>query len=68
MRIGEVLRDWRLMNRLTVREVAKLIGIKSASTLCRLENGKACDAETLGRIIAWLVGGKRPTPGAGGAA
>ena len=55
MRIGEVLRDWRLMNRLTVREVAKLIGIKSASTLCRLENGKACDAETLGRIIAWLV-------------
>ena len=56
MRIGEVLRDWRLMNRLTVREVAKLLGIKSASTLCRLENGKACDAETLGKIIAWLMG------------
>lgn len=56
MRIGDVLRDWRLMNRFTVREVAKLIGIKSVSTLCRLENGKACDAETLAKIIAWLMG------------
>lgn len=56
MRIGDVLRDWRLMNRFTVRETAKLIGIKSVSTLSRLENGKACDAETLGQIIAWLVG------------
>ncbi len=64
MRIGEVLRDWRLMNRLTVREVAKLIGIKSASTLCRLENGKACDAETLGRIIAWLMAGSNRWGGA----
>lgn len=55
-RLGGVLRDWRLMNRLTVREVCKVIGIKSASTLCRLENGKACDAETLARILSWLMG------------
>lgn len=55
-RLGDVLSAWRLMNRLTLRETAKVIGIKSASTLCRLEQGKPCDAETLGKIIAWLMG------------
>lgn len=57
MRIGDVLRDWRWANKYTIRDAARIIGIKSHSTLSRLESGKPCDAATLGKIIAWLVGG-----------
>lgn len=53
MRLGSVLRKWRLMTELTVREVAASIGI-SAATLCRFENGENIDGQTMAKILRWL--------------
>lgn len=53
MRFGNALKLLRITESLTMREMADQIGV-SASTLCRVENGKACDMRSLGRIMAWL--------------
>ncbi len=54
--LGPVLRDWRIMNRLTERETAARIGV-SAATLCRVEACKPVDGRTLSRVLFWLLGG-----------
>lgn len=54
MRLGAVISDWRWANRIGIREAAKTIGISTA-TLSRLENGNNCDANTLAKIILWLI-------------
>ena len=55
MRLGTVLRKWRTMDERTVRDVAKELGISSA-TFFRIEQGKACDSGTLAVILLWLIG------------
>lgn len=57
--LGIVLRKWRTMEERQMRDVAKEIGV-SASTLCRLEAGKDTDAQTLMRILNWLLVPKKP--------
>lgn len=52
MRLGRLIADYRFTNRLGVRDVAKHIGISSA-TLCRFENGGNCDGESLAKIMRW---------------
>jgi len=54
MKLGEVLRKWRVMADLGIREVAADMGI-SAATLSRIERGESMDGRTLGRIWSWLV-------------
>jgi transcriptional regulator with XRE-family HTH domain len=54
MRLGEMLRLWRTVRNLDQRTVAKEIGI-SAATLCRAEQGKAFDARSMARVIAWMI-------------
>lgn len=54
MRLGSVLSDWRWANRIGIREAAKQLGVSHA-TLSRLENGNSCDAETLAKIVLWLI-------------
>jgi transcriptional regulator with XRE-family HTH domain len=54
MRIGEVLRKWRLMSEITMREAAKASGV-SLSTWCRVEKGFAPDGPTLARLLNWLM-------------
>ena len=54
MKLGEVLRQWRKMADLTVRQAAKEIGI-SFPTLSRIEKGYAMDGRTLARIQGWLT-------------
>lgn len=54
MRLGGVIADWRWANRMGVREAAKIMGVSSA-TLCRLEQGRNCDADTLAKIALWLI-------------
>lgn len=54
MRLGIVLRKWRLMFDLEVKDVAKEIGI-SASTLSRLEGGSMPDGETLAKVLCFLM-------------
>ena len=50
MRLGNVLRKWRLMTEKSVRDVAKEIGT-SAPTLCRFEQGYDIDGQTLAKLI-----------------
>lgn len=54
MKLGAVMRRYRVTNELTLREVAKEIGI-GAATLMRLEQGRVPDGETLARVLAWLM-------------
>lgn len=54
MKLGEVLKKYRLIKELTLRELAGEIGV-SAATLLRLESGKAPDSRTLLLIINWLM-------------
>lgn len=53
MRIGEIIRKWRLMSELDLRTVGKQIGI-SAATLMRLEQGRDTDAATMFKVLAWM--------------
>lgn len=53
MRLAEVLREYRWALRIGVRDMAKEIGISSA-TLSRIENGNNCDAKSLTKIMVWL--------------
>lgn len=57
MRLSEVLKRWRRMSDLTVRDAAKQMGIGFA-TLSRIENGGLMDGATLGKVITWLLGAK----------
>lgn len=55
MKLGEVLRKWRLMSELDVRQAAGMIGLDHA-TLWRVEQGKPPSAETLRSILVWMMG------------
>ncbi len=55
MRLGQVLKRWRLMSELDLRTAAKQMGIDGAATLLRIEQGRGPSAKTLGKIIAWLL-------------
>ena len=54
-RLGECLRIYRVLHNQEQRTLATEIGM-NASSLCRLEQGKLVDAQTLVKIMAWLLG------------
>jgi transcriptional regulator with XRE-family HTH domain len=54
MRLGSVLRKYRTMREITVRDLAKEMGI-SFPTLSRIEHGLPMDATTLMKILNWLM-------------
>lgn len=53
MKLGIIIKKYRVMSELTLREVGKEIGI-SAATLMRLEQGREPDGKTIAKILAWL--------------
>ena len=53
-RLGEILRIYLAVNQLTLRPVAKEIGI-NASTLMRITHGKQMDGETMVKLLAWMM-------------
>lgn len=53
MKLGTVIRRYRVTNELTLREVGKEIGI-GAATLMRLEQGRDMDSRTMAKVLAWL--------------
>lgn len=53
MRVGQVIADYRHANRIGVRELAKDIGVSTA-TLNRIEHGNVCDSTALTKILGWL--------------
>lgn len=55
MRLGKIIRSWRVNQDLGIREVAAQIGI-SAATLSRIERGEKMDGRTLAAILHWLAG------------
>lgn len=57
--LGQVLRRWRIMSELSMRDAAHQIGI-GASTLCRIEQGLAVDQSAMLKIINWLFAGGKP--------
>ena len=54
MRLGHILRRYRAIDNLSLRDLAGSIGIGLA-TLSRLENGEQIDSRNLMRIFNWLV-------------
>jgi transcriptional regulator with XRE-family HTH domain len=54
VRLGEVIKKWRVMSEKGLRETAKDIGI-NASTLVRIEAGEGMDAQTLAAVLRWLM-------------
>ena len=53
MRVGKLIRLYRSVQEIGVREMAKEIGISSA-TLSRLENGKSLDQSNMLKVINWF--------------
>jgi transcriptional regulator with XRE-family HTH domain len=53
VRLGLIIKKWRLLNEIGPRELAGEIGIAPA-TLYRIEAGRALDALTLIKILNWL--------------
>jgi transcriptional regulator with XRE-family HTH domain len=54
MKLGYVLRRYRVTSELTLRDVGKEIGI-GAATLMRLEQGRDPDGATLTKVLMWLL-------------
>jgi DNA-binding Xre family transcriptional regulator len=54
MRIALLLKKWRLINEIQVKELAAELGISKA-TMYRLESGGGIDGETLMKIFNWLT-------------
>jgi transcriptional regulator with XRE-family HTH domain len=55
MKIGLIIRKYRVFSELTQINLANEIGI-SKSTLSRLESGEEMDGATLGKVLVWLLG------------
>lgn len=54
MRLGKIIRRWRQIEDLGIREVAKEIGV-THGTLSRIERGENMDGRTLAKIFLWLT-------------
>lgn len=52
--LGTLLRRWRLVEDIGVRELASRIGV-SCATISRMERGHAMDADTLVKVLVWLM-------------
>ena len=52
--LGMVLKKWRLMNDLSIRDAARRVGI-SHPTYARIEWGYAMDAKTMMVVLNWLM-------------
>lgn len=58
MRLGKVIRYWRKMSDIGIREAAQQIGV-SHGTLSRIERGEAMEGETLAKVLGWLMSEER---------
>lgn len=54
MRLSELLDQWMACNKVTVRALAKEIGVDH-TVLHRFRHGEDCNSKTLARIIAWAM-------------
>ena len=54
MKLGKVLRKWRVASEIDLRTIGKETGL-DASTWLRIEQGKDPSAKTLRKILLWLL-------------
>jgi transcriptional regulator with XRE-family HTH domain len=54
MKLGKVIRKYRVTSELSLRDVGKEMGI-GAATLMRLEQGRDPDGATLTKVLIWLL-------------
>lgn len=54
MILGQTISDWRAKRRISIRRLAKIIGVDYAA-IHRLEHGKDIRITTLARILNWLL-------------
>lgn len=59
MKLGGVIRAYRMHREISLRALAKEIGI-SAATLMRVEHGYALDAKTFLAVLGWLTQEVKP--------
>ena len=62
MRIGTVLKKYRLMQDINVRDLSAEISL-SAASLTRIEAGHSVDATTLVKLINWLCANEEKKDG-----
>lgn len=55
MRLGQIIRKWRIVQEVSLRDLAKEIGT-SAATLHRFECGHDIDGRTLSMVLTWCFG------------
>lgn len=55
MRVGQVIKKWRILTESNYKDVAREIGIGSGTYL-RIESGKMPDGPTLLKLQSWLFG------------
>lgn len=60
VKLGTVIRKYRVNSELSLRDVGQEIGI-GAATLMRLEQGRDIDGATLGKVLAWLFSREHAT-------
>ena len=54
MKLGVVLKKWRLMVELSLRDAGAMMHL-SAPSLMRIEQGRNIDAQTLMIVLNWLM-------------
>lgn len=54
MKLGLVLRKYRIMSEFSVRTMADTLNL-SLSTYSRLERGEMMDGDTLATVLNWLM-------------
>lgn len=62
MKLGDVLKKWRVMSQLTLDQVSTQMNL-TVPTLCRVESGKPMDGKTLAAIMGWLTMPEAPGNG-----
>lgn len=55
MRLARLLKSWRAVADLSIRDAAKEIGV-STPTLSRIERGEEMNGQTLAKILTWMMG------------
>lgn len=54
LRIGPVLRKWRILEQRSLRDVAKEMDL-DAATLSRIEQGRFMQGRALAKVLKWLL-------------
>ena len=55
MKIGDLLRTWRVLEKMTLRGMADELGL-AVETYRRVERGDELSGRTLAKVLTWILG------------